>query len=189
VLAKSWMGRIPVDLDVLIVDEMGKEITGTGMATKVINRSVHAHYNPFPDAPQIGRIFVRDLSEFSSNNAIGIGLADVTTDRLVRRIDWLSTQRNALASSTLADIRTPVHYATDRECLEAVALTVGKMDPAVVTFGWIRNTQELGELLLSENLQQEVAGNPLIEIVGDLCELPFDRDGNLVSPFFGVRVG
>jgi hypothetical protein len=182
-LANSWMGRIPIDLDVLIVDEMGKEISGTGMDTKVINRSVHAHYNPFPDAARIGRVFVRDLSEFSSNNAIGIGLADVTTDRLVRRIDWVSTQRNALTSTSLADIRTPIHYATDRECLEAVALTIGKMDPADVTFGWIRNTQELSELLLSENLRQEVAGNPLIEIAGDSCELPFDRDGNLLSPF------
>jgi hypothetical protein len=187
-LAKSWMGRIPVDLDVLIVDEMGKEISGTGMDTKVINRSVHAHYNPFPDAPQIGRVFVRDLSECSSNNAIGIGLADVTTDRLVRRIDWVPTQRNALTSTTLAGIRTPIHYATDRECLETVALTVGKMDPADVTFGWIRNTLELSELLLSENLRQEVAGNPLIEIGSDSCELPFDRDGNLVSPFFPVAV-
>jgi hypothetical protein len=188
-LAKSWMGRIPVDLDVLIVDEMGKEISGTGMDTKVINRSVHAHYNPFPDAPRIGRVFVRDLSECSSNNAIGIGLADVTTDRLVRRIDWVPTQRNGLTSTTLAGIRTPIHYATDRECLETVALTVGKMDPADVTFGWIRNTLELSELLLSENLQQEVAGNPLIEIGSDSCELPFDRDGNLVSPFFRVSVG
>ena len=189
VLAKSWMGRIPVDLDVLIVDEMGKEISGTGMDTKVINRSVHAHYNPFPDAAQIGRVFVRDLSEFSSNNAIGIGLADVTTDRLVRRINWVSTQRNALTSTTLAGIRTPIHYATDRECLETVALTVGKMDPADVTFGWIRNTLELSELLLSENLRQEVAGNPLIQIGSDSCELPFDGDGNLVSPFFHVSVG
>src|SRR5262249_3273728 len=156
------------------------------MDTKVINRDVHAHYNPFPDAPQIGRVFVRDLSEFSSNNAIGIGLADVTTDRLVRRIDWVSTQRNGLTAATLADIRTPIHYATDRECLEAVAPTVGKLDPADVTFGWIRNTQELSDLLLSENLRQEVATNPLIEIVSESCELPFDREGNLVSPFSGV---
>jgi hypothetical protein len=188
-LAKSWMGRLPLDLDILIVDEMGKEISGTGMDTKVINRNVHAHYNPFPDEPQIGRVFVRDLSEFSSNNATGIGLADVTTDRLVRRIDWVSTQRNALTAATLADIRTPIHYPTDRECLEAVALTVGKMDPRDVTFGWIRNTQELGQLVLSENLKQEVAGNPLVEIVSDSCELPFDRDGNLVSPLFGGRAG
>jgi hypothetical protein len=84
-LAKSWMGRIPLDLDVLIVDEMGKEISGTGMDTKVINRSVHAHYNPFRDTARIERIFVRDLSESSSNNAIGIGLADITTDRLVEQ--------------------------------------------------------------------------------------------------------
>ncbi len=182
-LANSWMGHLPADLDVLIVDEMGKEISGTGMDTKVINRSVHAHYNPFSDAPRIGRVFVRDLSEFSSNNGIGIGLADVTTDRLINRIDWVSTRRNALTSTSLADIRIPMHFATDRECLEAIAPTVGKMDPADVTFGWIRNTQELSELLLSENLRQEVSGNLLIEAGSDACELPFGEDGNLVSPF------
>jgi hypothetical protein len=188
-VAKSWMGRIPVDLDVLIVDEMGKEISGTGMDTKVINRSVHAHYNPFPDAPQIGRIFVRDLSEFSSNNAIGIGLADITTDRLVRRIDWVATQRNALAATTLADVRTPIHYATDRECLELIWDTVGKIDPKEVTFGWIRNTQELAQILLSENLRRQIAENPEIEIVGTSCELPFDGEGNLASPFLDVTAG
>jgi hypothetical protein len=189
VVAKSWMGRIPVDLDILIVDEMGKEISGTGMDTKVINRSVHAHYNPFPDAPRIGRVFVRDLSERSSHNAVGIGMADMTTDRLLERIDWVSTRLNALTSTALANIRTPIHFPSDRECLETLMKTVGKMDPGEVTIGWIRNTLELSELALTENLRQEVAGRPEIEIADDLSGLQFDQEDNLVSPFEAVAVG
>ena len=87
-LAKSWMPRLPCDLDVLIVDEMGKTISGTGMDAKVVNRGPFAEYNPWPGLPAIRRIFVRDLNPESHGNAIGIGMADVTTDRLVRDIDW-----------------------------------------------------------------------------------------------------
>ncbi len=181
-LVKSWMGRIPTDLDILIVDEMGKDISGTGMDTKVINRSVHAHYNPFPEAPRIERVFVRDLSELSYNNGLGIGLADITTDRLVDRIDSAPTRLNALASSGLANVRVPIHCPTDRECLELVAPTVGKTDLDQVTYGWIRNTLQLSELMVSENLKPQIAGNPGIDILGDPVELPFDAEGNLVSP-------
>src|SRR5262245_65313005 len=80
--AKSWMPRLPCDLDVLIVDEMGKNISGTGMDAKVVNRGPAGEYNPWPGLPSIQRIFVRELHPLSYGNAIGIGLADVTTDRL-----------------------------------------------------------------------------------------------------------
>lgn len=186
-LVKSWMGRIPVDVDVLIVDEMGKDISGTGMDTKVINRSVQAHYNPFPDAPKIERIFVRDLSELSYNNALGIGLADITTDRLVNRIDSIPTLVNALTSSVPANVRTPIHFPTDRECLTTIAPTVGRNDPADVTYAWIRNTLELSELLLSENLCSQLEGNPDIEILGAPRLPEFDPAGNLISPLAGAR--
>ena len=86
-LAKSWMARIPVDLDVLIVDEMGKDISGAGMDTKVVNRGSQGQYNPWQYAPRIERIFVRGLSGNTYGNAVGVGLADVVTDRLVQAID------------------------------------------------------------------------------------------------------
>src|SRR5581483_6374278 len=103
-LVKSWMGKIPMDLDILILDEIGKNISGAGMDTKVVNRSVHGAYNPWPDAPKIERIFVRDLSDLSYNNAVGLGMADVVTDRLVNRIDWVPTHINSLTASTPAAI-------------------------------------------------------------------------------------
>lgn len=179
-LVKSWMGKIPVpELDILILDEIGKNISGAGMDTKVVNRGVHGQYNPWPDTPKIDRVFVRDLSSLTYNNAVGLGMADVVTDRLVNRVDWTPTRINSLTASTPAAIRTPLHYATDRECIASMVPTVGKFDSRDVTFAWIRNTLELSPLLLSENLMPEIRRNPLLEVIGDPREFEFDSDGNL----------
>jgi hypothetical protein len=180
-LAKSWMGRVPADLDILILDEMGKNISGAGMDSKVVNRSVNGGYNPWPDAPRIERIFVRDLSDLTYNNGVGVGMADVVTDRLVNRIDWTPTRINSLTASTPAAIRTPIHYATDRECLEAIAPTVGKFATNEITICWIRNTMELSLLAMSENLRPLIEQNPRLEIVGPAHEIEFGADGNLTA--------
>ncbi len=180
-LAKSWMGRIPMDLDILIVDEMGKNISGAGMDTKVVNRSVYGDYNPWPNTPRIERIFVRDLSDLTYNNAVGVGMADVVTDRLVNRIDWNPTRVNSLTASTPAAIRTPIHYSTDLQCLEAIAPTVGKFNMKEVTLGWIHNTMELADIALSENLRAAIEANPLLEIVSPPLDLEFDAAGNLTG--------
>jgi hypothetical protein len=178
-LAKSWMGRIPTDLDILIVDEIGKNISGAGMDTKVVNRSVLGDYNPWPDAPRIERVFVRDLSALTYNNAVGVGMADVVTDRLVDRIDWKPTRVNSLTASTPSAIRTPIHFLTDRECLEAIAPTVGKFDMREVTIGWIRNSMELSQMAMSENLRAQIEKNASLEIVSSAQEIEFGLDGNL----------
>jgi hypothetical protein len=181
-LTKSWMGRIPAaQLDILIVDEIGKNISGAGMDTKVINRSIQCHYNPWPELPRIERIFARDLSGLTYNNGVGLGMADVVTDRLVNRIDWPATHVNSLTASTPSAIRTPIHFPSDRECLEKIATTVGRFDPSDVTIGWIRNTMELGLIAFSENLWPELRNNPALEKVGESRALEFDQDGNLVS--------
>ena len=180
-LAKSWMGRIPTDLDILIIDEIGKNISGAGMDTKVVNRSVQGHANPWPDAPRIERIFVRNLSNLTYNNAVGVGMADVVTDRLVNRIDWTPTRINSLTASTPSAIKIPVHFPTDRECLQAIAPTVGKLDIREITMGWIRNTMELATLAMSENLRPQIDRNPMLEIVGPPREIEFDSEGNLLE--------
>ena len=181
-LVKSWMGRIPVrELDILIIDEIGKNISGAGMDTKVINRSINCHYNPLPDAPQIHRIFLRDLSDLTYNNGVGLGMADIVTDRLVNRIDWKPTHINSLTASTPSAIRTPIHFPTDRECLERIWPTVGKFAVEDVTFGWMRNTMELGVFAFSSNLLDEIRSNPMLEIVAGPVDLTFDASGNLVD--------
>lgn len=177
---KSWMGRIPVEtLDVLILDEIGKTISGAGMDTKVVNRSVHGEYNPWPNAPRIERIFIRDLNPHSYGNGVGLGMADIVHDRLLAKIDWKPTRINSLTASTPAAIRTPIHFPSDRECLERISLTVGKLDPAAVTYGWLRNTMELRDLALSENLRPEIERHPDLEIIGEARPLRFDASGDL----------
>ena len=185
-LVKTWMARIPMDLDILILDEIGKNISGAGMDTKVANRGVNGEYNPWDTAPKFNRIFVRDLSALTYNSAVGLGMADVVTDRLVERTNWEPTYINSLTANTPAAVRTPIHFATDRECIERFAPTVGKLDLAEVTYGWIRNTMELGRIAFSENLRAQIESNPLLEIEATI-DFDFDGGGNLISPFQPVE--
>ena len=181
-LAKSWMPKLPCDLDVLIVDRMGKNISGTGMDAKVVNRGEACEYNPWPGIPSVQRIFVRDLDPETHGNAMGIGMADVTTERLVRQIDWEPTRINALSSGLPARIRVPLHFASDRECLQWVAPTSGKTNPADVTYGWIRNTLELDRLAMGANLRAEIEARADIEVEKTI-DVTWDQCGNLVTPF------
>ncbi len=179
-LVKSWMGHIPVPaVDILALDEIGKNISGAGMDTKVVNRSGLALYNPWPNTPVIERIFIRDLSPLSYGNGIGIGMADAITDRLLEKIKWDATIVNCLTASTLPPLRVPMHFPTDRECMEKLAPTVGKIDMAEVTYCRIRNTMELNRAVLSENLLPVIEKNTALEVVGDAMNIGFDEQGNL----------
>ena len=181
-LVKSWMGKLPVPaLDILIVDEIGKNISGTGMDLKVVNRGVHGQYNPWPDTPRVERIFIRSISELSYGNGVGIGLADVIHDRVLERIDVNAGRINAKTSGSLAAVRTPLHFPSDLECLELLSATVGKFESGDVTMGWIRNTLDLGMVALSENLAVEIEKNPMLEFAGPPFTLAFDPNGNLGS--------
>ena len=182
-LAKSWMATIPVDLDVLIVDEIGKDISGAGMDTKVVNRGSYAQINPWPGSPRIERIFVRSLSANTYGNAVGVGLADMVTDRLAAAIDPRPSYINAITASTLPPVKIPIHFPTDRECLNQLLGTVGKFDMREVRIGWIRNTLELTPIALSENLSIEIEANPLLDVLESAFDLSFDAAGNLEDVF------
>jgi hypothetical protein len=189
-LVKSWMGRIPVkEVDILIIDEIGKTYSGAGMDTKVVNRSVNGEYNPWDTAPRIHRIFLRGLSNKSYGNGVGLGMADVINDRLLKVIDWTPTQINSLTASTPAAIRTPAHFATDKMCLEKFWPTVGKFNQSDVTIAWIANSMELARLRLSENLRSEIAANATLEVEGDPEPLDFDESGNLHNLMEAALVG
>jgi hypothetical protein len=174
-----------MNLDILILDEIGKDISGTGMDTKVVNRTINAQEPDWP-GPRNRRIFPRDLSALSYGNAIGMGLADITTDRLVSRINWEAMKVNVFTSTNLPSCRTPIHCATDLECLEALAPTVGKLDPLDVTYGWLRNTLEVTRIALSGNLRPQIERNSELTIENEF-EFQFDDDRNLVSPFGRLR--
>ncbi len=177
---KTWMVKIPLAaVDVLIVDEIGKNISGTGMDLKIVNRGTSAQCNIWPDTTRIERIFVRDISPMSYGNAVGVGAADVIHDRMLPKIDINAGRVNAVTSGSLALVRTPLHCSTDRECFDLVAATVGRFDPKDLTVAWIGNTLDLERLAMSENLREEIERNPTLEITGPPFDLPFDASGNL----------
>lgn len=178
-LVKSWMGRIPLPLDILMIDEIGKIFSGAGMDTKVVNRSVQGAYNPWDTAPAIERIFIRGISDQSYGNGVGLGMADVVHDRLLEAIDWTPTRINSLTASTPAAIRTPLHFPTDQMCLETMAPTVGKLNLDEVTLGWIRNSQDLTIFGFTENLRPQIEADPNLEILAEAEPWPFDGSGNL----------
>lgn len=181
-LVKTWMPRIPVKaLDVLIVNEIGKTISGAGMDPKVVNRSVRGEYNPWPFAPRVERIFLRDLNDRSYGNATGIGIADIVHTRAVRKMKRRPTYVNGITANTLPVIKLPVQFPSDRECLDTVWRTVGKFELENVAFGWIRNSQDLRLMAFSANLRAEIEADPALEIIGPERPLEFDGKGDLVN--------
>lgn len=174
---KSWMAKLPADeIDILIVDEIGKNISGAGMDTKVINRSVNAHYNPWPDTPLVHRIYARAISDLSYHSGVGLGMADVIHDRLLNDVDWKPTYINSLTASTPACIRAPIHFSNDRDALSNIAPTVGKVDLSSVTYCRIVNTLELVHAAVSENLVPALAAH--VKVISDSFEVPFLPNGD-----------
>jgi hypothetical protein len=107
---------------------------------------------------------------------------------MFEKIDYNATWINGLTSSTTQPAFTPMHFADDRTCIDKLIATCGKLDVSECSIVWIQNTLELGEMLVSENLLPELRRSPQIEIVGEPQELPFDREGNLVSAFAAEAV-
>ena len=174
---KSWIAKLPApEIDILIIDEIGKNISGAGMDTKVINRSIQCHYNPFPNTPIVQRVYVRGLSELTYHSSVGIGMADVVHERILKEIDWHPTYINSLTASTPSAIRTPIHFASDTEVLTKIAPTVGKIDVSEVTYCRIRNTLELVHLSVSENLIPALFPNA--KVVSEPFEVPLTASGD-----------
>jgi hypothetical protein len=177
---KSWMAKLPApEIDILIVDEIGKNISGAGMDTKVINRSIACQYNAFPDTPAVHRIYARGISELSYHSAVGVGMADVIHDRLLADIDWHPTYINSLTASTPAAIRTPIHFPNDLEVFTKIAPTVGKTDLSQVTYCRIHNTLELVHLSVSENLVPTLY--PHVKVTSKPFDVPLDANGDLMD--------
>ncbi len=177
--AKRLFPRIPVDpIDLLIVDRMGKEISGTGMDQNVIGRSV-IPYHHLSKRPQIMRIFVRDLTDDSGGNATGIGNADFATARLVAKIDPRPTYMNAITSSCPEAVRIPPYFDTDREVIGAALQTIGTVEPQDARIVRIRDTLNLEVLDVSEAFLPEIEKNNALRITRAARPLRFDTSGNL----------
>jgi hypothetical protein len=179
-VAKTNLARIPFDQgDVLVVDEMGKNISGAGMDTNVIGRNVSQRERA-PVKPSFTRIFVRDLSQESYGNAVGIGLADLVSRRLVNKIDYRPTYINAITSTNVEAARIPVTFDTDLEAIETAFATCGNSLDAC-RLVWIKNTLKLDQFIATEALLNEIESQPDLKVLETIGELPFDESGNLRS--------
>lgn len=168
-------------LDILIVDYIGKNISGIGMDSNVTGRHRDLVGDMFA-APHVKRIFVRDLAPASDGNANGIGLADFTTDRLVNRIDRQKTFVNAITAISPEKAAVPIHFPTDRECLAACAKTTGVKSSKDLRIVRITHTADLEYLSVSRTLEDDLASNPKLVRQGPWAAMAFTPDGNL-GPF------
>jgi len=180
--ARRMMPRIPFKyLDLLIIDEIGKDISGSGADPNVVGRKFGS---ASVSEPEVLRLFIRDLTEKTGGNAIGIGRADFTTTRLANKIDQKSTYANAITSMFPVAAKVPIYFDSDREVLKNALLTMGDVTPQNVKGVWIKNTLRLGEFLITDSLFAEAGQEITLEITGEEMALRFNSEGNLVrAPF------
>jgi hypothetical protein len=176
VRARRLMPRLPLEeIDLLIVDEMGKHISGQGMDTNVTGRKVVRA----PGMATVTRLFVRDLAPASHGNAHGIGQADFTTTRLVRAIDLRATALNSVTAGNPQGARIPIAFECDREAIDAALSTIGLTPPEEARVVRIRNTLALEVVEVSEACLARLRGRDDVEPLSAPAPLAFDAAGNL----------
>jgi hypothetical protein len=176
--AKRLESRILFDrLDVLVIDEIGKNISGTGFDNNVVGRYHLPHMKS--EGPLITRISVLDITDASHGNGNGLGIADFTTERAFRKFSYEETYPNSLTSTVPASVKIPMVLKNDRLAIQAAIKTCNIADFRDVRLGRIRNTLEAYHMEVSENLIPEARTNPRMEIVSEPYELAFNELGNL----------
>lgn len=183
VIAKERMARLPFhDIDVLVIDEIGKNISGTGMDINVTgrNRDILGDYTT---SPRVGRIFVRDLTGETEGNALGIGLADFTTTRVVEKMDRRKTYINCLTAVSPEKGAIPLYFDTDREALEACFTSIGDKAPKDVRLVHIKNTLLLSRISVSQAFEGEITENDHLRRLSEWETVSLDDQGNIISPF------
>lgn len=176
-LAKKLLPRIPFSpLDLLIVDEIGKNVSGSGMDTKVIGRGLK--FAP-GEVPEIGLIYARNLTEESAGNGLGAGLADIIHERLYRKIDFTKTYINARSSLNSDVVRLPMWFRSDYEALQFALRSLGGPSPNQQRVVSIRNTLSLDRILVSEALAEDAAELEGWQFNPESTSLEFDSEGNL----------
>ncbi|MCA9074228.1 MAG: DUF2088 domain-containing protein [Planctomycetaceae bacterium] len=181
-LAKQWLPRLPITpVDLLIIDRIGKDISGTGLDTNVVGRKFIHHEASDRDEVNCKRIFVRGLTQKSKGNATGIGLAEFTTKRAVDQIDFDITRTNCITGGHPEGAMIPIAYESDRDAIAAAISTVGMVEVADSRIVQIADTLHLAELLVSESCMKELEGNDHIEIIDGPHAMAFDANGNIAD--------
>jgi hypothetical protein len=177
--ARGLMGRLPFDqIDVLVVGELGKNYSGAGMDPNVIGRLM-IETQPDLDRPKVTRLVVLDVSDESHGNIVGIGFADLTTERLVAKMDPVPFQINTLTSCFLERARIPITLPTDHDVLQAALETCWRVDPSEARMVVIPNTLELNTLWVSPRFEDEVRAHPHLTRESEFLPVPIGNDGSL----------
>ena len=181
-LAQQWMPRLPFpEVDLLVIDQIGKNISGSGMDTNVVGRKFNDHGATEDDTVNCKRIFIRGLTPETHGNACGIGMAEVTNQRTVDQANLVATRINALTGGHPSAAAVPIAFDTDQEAMLAILETVGLVDPADSGIIQIANTLKLGEVLVSEKYTPEVRERSDLEVLSGPDAMAFDAHGNLAS--------
>ncbi|HEY7308539.1 MAG TPA: hypothetical protein VH643_04155 [Gemmataceae bacterium] len=181
--ARRLLARLPLRrADLLIVDEIGKNISGSGMDTNVVGRKRAFRTQPSPEGiPEMRLIYVRGLTDKTHGNAAGIGLADFTSTRLVQQMNYRATTINCLTAGYPEGAFLPVHFAADREVMDAALAIIGTRTPQEARILRIQNTMHLDEMEVSEPCLAEPDRQTDFAPIGRPRPLEFDAAGNLPS--------
>jgi hypothetical protein len=182
--AKALMPSLPVDeVDILIVDEMGKDISGAGIDPNITGRRALINARSQEDQPRITRIVVLDLTEASHGNATGIGLADFAGPRIIAKMDRRATYLNAMTGLTTVNAMTPLYFDSDQETIDqaALSLVADGSDARSLRILHIRNTLDVARFAASSALLPELRRRSNVTVSDELRALEFSSDGSLVS--------
>lgn len=179
-LASQWLPRLPFPyVDLLIIDQIGKNISGTGLDTNVVGRKFNDHAGTDRDAVRCKRIFVRGMTEETHGNATGIGLSEFTNQRTVDAIDRKITNINCVTGLHPTAAMIPIAYDTDREVVTNALQTCGLVEPQNARVVQISDTLHLGEVIISDAYLPQLAGREDLEQISEPAEMSFDAGGNM----------
>jgi len=179
-LSKKMMAKLPFnEIDLLIIDEMGKDISGVGIDPNITGRNRDL-LGVFPHPAEVKRLFVRDLTDRSKGNATGIGLADITTQKLVDKIDYAATYKNCITGISLEKAAVPMHFGNDRGAIEVALGCIGAIPAAKSKIVRIKNTLRLDSAEVSEAYAAMIQQKPDLEILSGPDAMEFNGDNNLL---------
>jgi hypothetical protein len=175
--ARQRMARLPVaQIDVLVIDQMGKDISGAGMDPNVLGRY---YEQQLPDGPAVQRIVVLDLTDATEGNATGVGMANICTERVATKLDRAQTYINQLTSKTPEGGRLPMVAPSDRAAIQMALASLRRANYDAIRMIRIRNTKDLTRIWASEALLPELLASGRAELLGELAPPAFNAAGNL----------
>ena len=178
--ARAWLPKLPfASTQLLIIDQIGKNISGTGMDTNVIGRKYNDHAATEHDDVSVKRIFVRGLTEATHGNATGIGIAEFTNTRTINQVDRKITAINCLTGGHPTAAMLPIAFDTDQGVIAAALPTLGLVEATKAKVVHISNTLHLSEVLVSEAYLPELQQRSDLTILSGPTEMDFDATGNL----------